>query len=135
MFSKKITRFRIRPCVTTRLNGKHDQRSALVKNGRGNTVIKFLAPALVMFPLLGGVPMKAATAAPLASYAPLINQTENSAIVKVTENCGNGYFRDGNGHCLYFGYESTSAPAHEGCPPGRHFVHWTNHRGGFCKLN
>ena len=36
---------------------------------------RFLAPVLVMVPLLGGVPMEAATAAPLGvpeSYAPLI---------------------------------------------------------------
>jgi hypothetical protein len=94
-------------------------------------MMRFLAPVLVMFPLLGGFPMVAATAA--TSRAPLINPAENRAIVKVAENCGNGYFRDGSGHCQYFGYESTSAPAHEGCPPGRHFVHWANHRGGFCK--
>jgi hypothetical protein len=96
-------------------------------------MMRFLAPALVMFPLLGGLSTEAATAA--TSRGPLINQTQDHAIVNVAENCGNGYFRDGNGHCRYLGYESTSAPPHEGCPPDRHFVHWANHRGGFCKLN
>jgi hypothetical protein len=98
-------------------------------------MMRFLAPALVMFPLLGAVPAETVTAAPLGSRGSLINQTEDRAIVKVAENCGSGYFRDGYGHCRYFGFESTSAPAHEGCPPDRHFVHWANHRGGFCKLD
>src|SRR5271156_556990 len=65
MFSKKITDFRIRPRITARLNGEDDQRWALVNNGWRNTVIKFLAPALVLLPLLSGVPTEAATAAPL----------------------------------------------------------------------
>jgi hypothetical protein len=103
--------------------------------------MRFLAPALVMLPLLGGVPAEAATAATndplgiLESHAPLINQTEAGAIVKVAEDCGIGYFRDGNGHCLYYGYGAPLAPPHEACPPDRHFVHWANHRGGFCKLD
>jgi hypothetical protein len=97
-------------------------------------VIKFLAPALVMFPLLGGAPMEAATAATIGK-APLINQTEGHAIVKVEEGCGNGYFRDGHGNCLgWYGGEPAHRPQ-EGCPPDRHFVHWANHEGGFCKLN
>ena len=54
-------------------------------------MIRFLAPALVMFPLLGGVPMEAASAATIG-HAPLINQTEDRAIVKVAEMCGPGIF-------------------------------------------
>ena len=95
---------------------------------------RFLAPALVMFPLLGGVPTVAATAA-MNGHALLINQTENSAIVKVAEWCGAGYFKDEYGRCRYFGYESASAPAHEGCPPGRHFEAWIQHTGGRCVPN
>ena len=98
-------------------------------------MIKFLVPALLMFPVLGGVPTEATTAAPLGSDASLIDQTENRAIVNVAEACGIGYFRDGNGRCLYYGYGAPAAPPHEACPPDRHFVHWANHRGGFCKLN
>jgi hypothetical protein len=101
----------------------------------GNTMMRFLAPALVMFALAGGLSTEAATAAPLGSRAPLINQVQDRAIVKVAEACGAGYFRDGYGRCQYWGYESTSAAPHEGCPPDRHFVHWANHRGGFCKSN
>ena len=96
---------------------------------------KFLTPALVLVPLLSGVPAQAASLGILESHALLINQTENRAILKVAENCGIGYFRDGHGHCLYYGYGAPPAPAHEACPPDRHFVHWANHRGGFCKLN
>ena len=95
---------------------------------------RFLAPALVMFPLLGGVPTVAATAA-MNGHALLINQTENSAIVNVAEGCGVGHFRDGNGRCLYYGYGAPSAPAHEACPPDRHFERWSNHSGGRCLLN
>ena len=94
-------------------------------------MIRFLAPALVMFPLLGGVPMEAASAATIG-HAPLINQTEDRAIVKVAEMCGPGYFRDQYGHCRYYGYEFTMAPAHEGCPAYWHFVPWVNHSGGRC---
>jgi hypothetical protein len=95
---------------------------------------RFLAPALVMFPLLGGVPTVAATAA-MNGHALLINQTENSAIVKVSEWCGAGYFRDEYGRCRYFGYESSAAPAHEGCPPGRHYEPYIYHSGGRCVPN
>jgi hypothetical protein len=91
---------------------------------------KSMATALVMLPLLGGgVPTKAAT------IAPLINQAQNGAIVKVSENCGNGYFRDQYGHCRYIGYESPWAPAHEGCPPYWHYAPWVNHSGGRCVPN
>jgi hypothetical protein len=68
----------------------------------------FLARVLVTFALLGAVGTQAAIA---------------------SEWCGKGYFRDGNGHCLYFGYESTQAPAHDSCPPDRHFDR------GRCLLN
>jgi hypothetical protein len=87
-----------------------------------------------MFPLLGGVPTVAATAA-MNGHALLINQTENSAIVKVAEWCGNGSFKDEYGHCRYWGYESTSGPAHEGCPPNRHYEPWVYHSGGRCVPN
>ena len=103
--------------------------------------MRFLAPALVMFPLLSGLPTEAATAATndplgiLESRAPLIDQTEDRAIVKVAEGCGIGYFRTGNGECHYYGYGAPPAPPGEACPPDRHFVHWANHSGGFCKLN
>ena len=89
-------------------------------------MIRFLTPALVMFPLLGGAPTEA---------APLINQTEDRAIVKVEEACGNGFFRDEYGNChTWYGGEPAHRP-HEGCPPDRHFVHWANHQGGFCQFN
>jgi len=93
---------------------------------------KFLAPALVALPLLGAVGTEAVIAAPnralgiLESHAP---------IVKVEEAYGNGYFRDGYGNCrIWYGGEPAHSP-HEGCPPDRHFVHWANHRGGFCGVN
>jgi hypothetical protein len=106
-----------------------------------------------MFPLLGGVPTVAATAAmngdallinqpgvsnallalvliaAMNGDALLINQPENSAIVKVAEWCGNGYFRDEYGHCRPW-YRD-----HETCPPGRHFEHWVYHTGGRCVPN
>jgi hypothetical protein len=63
-------------------------------------VIRFLAPALAMFPLLSGAPTEAANAATIG-YVPLMNQTEGGAIVKVAEGCGTGYFRDEYGHCRY----------------------------------
>ena len=88
---------------------------------------RFLTPALVMFPLLGAVPTVAATAA-MNGHALLLNQTENSAIVKVAEWCGNGYFRE-HGQCRpwYSG--------HETCPPGRHFEPYVYHTGGRCVSN
>jgi hypothetical protein len=46
----------------------------------GKTVIKSLATALVVFPLLGGVSTEAATT------AQLINQTKDRAIVKIGED-------------------------------------------------
>jgi hypothetical protein len=98
-------------------------------------MIGFLTRALVTFPLLSGVPAEAAPLGILKSHAPLINQTEDHAIVKVAEGCGIGYFRDGSGQCRYYGYGAPPAPPDEACPPDRHFVHWANHRGGFCKLN
>ena len=89
----------------------------------------FLAPALVMFPLLGGVPMVAATVA-MNGHALLIDQTENGAIVKVAEWCGGaGYFRDEYGHCRpWYG-------DHQTCPPGRHYEPYIYHRGGRCVPN
>jgi hypothetical protein len=89
---------------------------------------RFLAPALVMFPLLGGVPTVAATAA-MNGHALLINQTENSAIVKVAEWCGAGNFRDEYGRCRPW-YSD-----HETCPPGRHFEPYVQHTGGRCVPN
>ena len=62
-----------------------------------------------MFGLLGGVPAEAATAVmsdplrTLENHAPLINQTEDRAIVKVAEWCGTGSFRDEYGRCRYYG--------------------------------
>jgi hypothetical protein len=94
-------------------------------------MVRFLVPTLAMFPLLGGFPTDATTTA--TSRTPLINQTETRTIVKIAEGCGIGYFRDGYGHCQYYGYGAPAAPPHEACPPDRHFVHWANHRGGFCK--
>jgi hypothetical protein len=95
-------------------------------------VIRILVPAMVMFPLLGGVPTNAATA---ATNDALGIRESQAPIVKVEEACGNGYFRDGYGNCrVWYGGEPEHAP-HEGCPPDRHFVHWANHRGGFCQLN
>ncbi|HUB48653.1 MAG TPA: hypothetical protein VMB73_27055 [Acetobacteraceae bacterium] len=93
---------------------------------------RFLAPALAMFALLGGVSTEAATAA--MNDAPGVRESQ-APIVKVEEGCNNGYFRDGNGICLpWYGYEPAHRP-HEGCPPDRHFVHWANHEGGFCQFN
>ena len=90
---------------------------------------RFLAPALVMFPLLGGVPTVAATAA-MNGHALLFDQTENSAIVKIAEWCGNGNFRDEYGRCRpWYGSD------HETCPPGRHFEPWVYHTGGRCVPN
>ena len=90
---------------------------------------RFLAPALVMFPLLGGVPTVAATAA-TNGHALLINhQTETGAIVKVAEWCGNGNFRDEYGHCRpWYG-------DHQTCPPRRHFEPYVYHTGGRCVPN
>jgi hypothetical protein len=102
---------------------------------RGNIMIGFLTRAMVMFPLLNLVPAEAAPLGIPESHAPLINQTEDHAIVKVAEGCGTGYFRDGYGQCRYYGYGAPPAPPDEACPPDRHFEHWANHRGGFCKLN
>jgi hypothetical protein len=102
---------------------------------------KFLAPMLVAFPLLGAVGTQAAIAATddpvgyFESQMTLVNQTKDSAIVNVAEECGIGNFRNGNGHCLHYGYGAPSAPAHEACPPDRHFERWSNHPGGHCVLN
>ena len=95
-------------------------------------VTRFLAPALVMFPLVGGVPTEATVAA--ANDALGIHES-HAPIMKVEEGCGNGYFVDENGRCrLWYGGEPAHRP-HEGCPPDRHFVHWINHEGGFCQSN
>jgi hypothetical protein len=95
-------------------------------------MIRFLTPALVMFPLLGGVPTEAATA---ATNSPLGILEGHAPIVKVEEGCGNGYFRDEYGNCRpWYGGEPAHRP-HEGCPPDRHFVRWINHEGGFCQFN
>jgi hypothetical protein len=74
---------------------------------------KSLALVAVIFPLLGAVGTEAAIAA---------------------EWCGKGYFRDSAGHCRYWGYESSSAPDHQGCPPDRVFVPYDHHPGGRCLL-
>jgi hypothetical protein len=96
-------------------------------------VTRFPVTALVVLPLLGGIPTEAAIAA--ANGAPGVRERSHVPIVKVEEGCGNGLFRDGYGNCRYwYGGEAEHAP-HEGCPPDRHFVHWANHRGGFCQLN
>ena len=104
-------------------------------------MIKLLVPMLVTFPLLSAVGTEAAIAATndplgiLGSQALLTNQTEDGAIVKIAEGCGIGSFRDGNGHCRYYGYGAPPAPPHEACPPDRIFVPWTYHSGGRCLLN
>ena len=101
-------------------------------------MVRFIASALVTLPLLAGVPMEIATAAPLGflgSYTPLTNQTEDGTIVKVAEDCGIGNFRDEYGHCRHYGFGAPPAPPHEACPPDRHFVHWVNHSGGRCVPN
>ena len=95
-------------------------------------MLKFLAPALAICPLLSGVPAKAATAATNSALGILESR---SPIVKVEEACGNGYFRDGNGNCLVWYGPVLPHPPREACPVDRHFVYWANHRGGFCKLN
>ncbi len=87
-----------------------------------------------MFPLLGGAPTEAATAA-MIGYTPLINQTDGGAILKVAEDCGIGNFRDEYGHCRHYGFGAPAAPPGEACPPDRHFVHWENHSGGRCVPN
>jgi len=93
-------------------------------------MIKFLAPTLVMFPLLSaGIPMEAATA---ATNNALGNPGSQAPIVMVEEGCGNGYFGDRHGCRPWYGPPTGGAP-HEACPWGRHFEHWVNHRGGFCK--
>jgi hypothetical protein len=95
-------------------------------------MIRLLAPALLIFPLLGGGTTVAAT---VATAKPLGTLESHTPIVKIEEACGNGYFRDGYGRCLpWYGGEPAHA-AHEGCPPDRHFVHWANHQGGFCQSN
>jgi hypothetical protein len=94
-------------------------------------VVRFLTPALFMLPLLSGIPTQAAMAV-TNGHAPLINQTQDGAIVKVAEGCGTGYFRDEFGHCHYYGYGAPAAPPHEACPPHWHFVPWINHTGGRC---
>jgi hypothetical protein len=95
-------------------------------------MLKSLASALVVCSLLGGAPTKAVIAATTDS---LVIPNSHAPIVKVEEACGNGFFRDGHGHCLqWYGGEPAHRP-HEGCPPDRHFVHWSNHDGGFCKLD
>jgi hypothetical protein len=96
---------------------------------------KSLVPVLVAFPLLGSVGTQAATAGFFGNQGPLIDQAKDGAIVNVAEECGIGYFRDGNGHCRYYGAGAPSAPAHEACPPDRHFERWSNHPGGRCVLN
>ena len=100
--------------------------------------MRFVAPALLMLPLLAGVSTELATAAPLGfleSYTPQNVQTEGAAIVKVAEDCGIGNFRDEYGHCRHYGFGAPPAPAHEACPPDRHFAHWENHSGGRCVPN
>ena len=93
-------------------------------------VIKLIAPALVMLPLL--VPTEAALA---ASFNALGIPESDAPIVKVEEGCGNGFFLDEYGRCLrWYGGEPAHNP-HEGCPPDRHFVRWLNRDGGFCQRN
>jgi hypothetical protein len=81
-----------------------------------------------MFPLLGGVPTEAATAA-INGQALLINQTQDRAIVKVAEWFGAGYFRDEYGHWDYW------YGAHNPCPRDTHYEPWIRHTGGHCVLN
>jgi hypothetical protein len=95
-------------------------------------MLKLLAPALVMFPLLNGITAEAAT---VAMEERLVILESHPSIEKVEEACGNGYFRDGNGNCLPWYGDVRPGRPHEQCPPDRHFVHWANHQGGFCKLD
>ena len=95
-------------------------------------MMRFLAPALVMVPLLGS---GLSTEAAVAATNDALGIYSRAPIVKVEEACGNGFFRDEYGHCRYwYGGEPAHNP-HEGCPPDRHFVHWANHEGGFCQSN
>jgi hypothetical protein len=94
---------------------------------------KFLASMSVAFPLLSAVGTQTAIAATDDPHG--FFESHTPAIVNVAEECGIGYFRDGNGHCRYYGYGAPSAPAHEACPPDRHFERWSNHPGGRCLLN
>ena len=95
-------------------------------------MLRFLAPVLVMLPLLNGVPTEAAT---VPANDLLGTLESHRPIVKVEEGCGDGYFRDGHGRCLAWYGDGRPARPHEACPPYRHFVRWANHPGGFCKLN
>jgi hypothetical protein len=61
---------------------------------------KFLAPVLLVFPVLGGVGTGAVLAA--ARNNPHGTLERHQPIVKVEEGCGNGYFRDGYGNSLMF---------------------------------
>ena len=65
----------------------------------------------------------------------LMNQTKDSAIVKVGEWCGADSFKDEYGRCRHYAFSAYGAlPAapHEECPPDRHFVRWVNHSGERC---
>ncbi len=95
-------------------------------------MIKFFTSTLVMFPLLSGGGLTETTAA--TTNNALGNPASQAPIVMVEEACGNGYFRDGHGCRPWYGPATAAAP-HEACPWGRHFVHWANHRGGFCKAD
>ena len=100
-------------------------------------MLKYVAPALAMIPLLAGVPTEAATAA-MAGYALPMDRTEDSAIVKIGEWCGADAFKDEYGNCRHYSfsaYGALPAAAHEECPPDRHFVHWVEHSGGRCVPN
>jgi len=100
-------------------------------------MMRYLAPALAVFSLLGLVPTEAATAATIG-YALPIDQMKDSAIVKVGEWCGANGFKDEYGHCRHYSFSTYGAlPAalHEECPPDRHFVHWVVHSGGRCVPN
>jgi hypothetical protein len=63
-------------------------------------VIRFLAPALVMFPLLGVVPTELATAATIG-HAPLINLAENRAIADQGAIQPVYWVCNGWGHCWW----------------------------------
>ena len=77
-------------------------------------MFRFLAPALMMFPLLNGLPTEAATVAINDRLGIL---ESHSPIVKVEEACGNGYFRDGHGNCRLVWRRAGASPP-RGVPTG-----------------
>jgi hypothetical protein len=65
---------------------------------------RFVAPALVMLPLLAGVPTEVATAAPLnaAPFGSLLGGP--AGVTLVAYGCGAGWTRGPYGHCHSYSY-------------------------------